>query len=226
MVRIAGMYDGTLIRVSDPPKAAPASGVKATPSDGTTVTPQGIVVARFAQLGVVDHDGDVTVTGAIGGGQDVLISQWGHASWQPGFLPVGKGRVTEEGNWLVLRGRLFMESAAGRETWSVLKGLGGACNWSYGYTVPEADRGTFAGTYVRFLRRLLISECSPVLKGAGIGTTTVELSSLDPLQLEVERAALDNDRALLALQGFTAAKRAHVGTFNGQPVYSSAGGRK
>lgn len=222
---IAGFHDGRVIRVSDPPKAAPAAGVKVGPSDGTTVTDKGLVVARIATLYARDLQGDVTVAGAVGSGQDVVIGQWGHGSYQPGLLPAGKGRVTEEGNHLVLRGQFFLDTIAGRETFLTLKGMVNS-PWSYGYQIAEADRGMFEGELVRFLRKLLIGEASPVMQAAGIGTGTVQLSSLDPFALELASSAHHNERELLRLQGFTAAPRKLVGTFDGAPVFASAGGRK
>lgn len=216
----------TLVNVTGRPKAGKLSETKVAEAE-TTVDPKGLIVARFAKLNVIDLDGDVTVTGAVGDGQDVILSQWGHASWQPGFLPVGKGRVAEEAGYLVLRGQFFMNTIAGRETFLTLKGLAERTEYSYGFQVPLSDRGTFGGQLVRFLRKLLISEVSPVLRGAGVATGTVELSSLDPAQLGFASTAAENERQLRALQGFRRAHHPIVGWHDGQPVrLVPEGGRK
>ena len=51
---------------------------------------KGEVSAVFSTFGVIDHDGDITLPGAIKDGTEVVISSYGHEShW--GALPVGKG---------------------------------------------------------------------------------------------------------------------------------------
>lgn len=225
MTLIAGFHDGRVIRISDPPKAASASEIKLAPADGTTLTDKGLVVARIATLNTVDLQGDVTVTGAVGSGQDVLIGQWNHGSFEKGLLPAGKGRVREEGDYLVLRGQFFMDTIVGRETFLTLKAMVNS-PWSYGYNIAEADRGSFKGEFVRFLRKLVINEASPVMQAAGVGTGTVQLSSLDPMQLMVASAAHHNERELQRLGGFIRKARERVGTFDGAPVFVGAGGRK
>lgn len=242
MPLVAGIApDGGLIRIL--PKAAPVVGVKTVfdesgtiwPAPGTpgapgTVDAKGLVVARFAQLNVVDSDGDITVTGAIGSGQDVVISAWSHGSWEKGLamLPAGTGRITEEAGWLVLRGRFLMDTIAGRETFLTVKGLGPRCEWSYAYQVPESDFGYVNGQRVRYLRKLAVTECSAVLRGAGIGTHSVEVAGMDPTQLMFANAEAANAAALLALQGYGRGKRRIIGHHptDGNPVYAASGGRK
>jgi hypothetical protein len=52
---------------------------------------KGAVRAIISTMNVVDHDGDLVLPGAFGQ-QRVIISAYGHGSWQ-GALPVGKGRI-------------------------------------------------------------------------------------------------------------------------------------
>jgi hypothetical protein len=53
----------------------------------------GLVEAAFSVFGNVDSDGEIVMPGAIENGADIMISAWGHASWQPGILPIGRGTV-------------------------------------------------------------------------------------------------------------------------------------
>lgn len=221
---IVGFHDGALVRISDPPKAAPAAGVKAAPAEVSTDL-KGNVVIAFAKLNVIDSDGDVTLPGAFPS-KEVPLSAWGHATWQPGFLPIGRGRISEERGRAIFRGKMFLSTQAGRETFDVLRELGPLSEFSYGYNVADSDRGMFEGQMVRFLRRLLVHEVSPVLRGAGLDTGVLEMSALDPFALELASSAHHNERALLGLQGFTAAPRQRVGSFAGAPVYVGSGGRK
>jgi hypothetical protein len=225
---IAGIApDGGVIHiVAEPPKAAPVTGVKVAVADVST-GPQGKLTVAFSTLDAVDSDGDVTVHGAFTP-TEVPLSQWGHASWQPGFLPIGRGTIREEGNRGVFRGQMFLGTQAGAETFEVLKALGPLSEFSYGYAVAEADRGMFEGRMVRFLRKLVVHEVSPVLKGAGVRTGVLEMSSLDPWQIEVARIARENERELGKLRGYAAGSRKLLGYApNGAPVFAaSAGGRK
>jgi len=140
----------------------------------------GSIELAFAQFNVIDKDGDVTLPGAFPA-KEVPISAYGHTSWD-GALPVGKGTISEVGEWAVLKGQLFMDTAAGRETHATLKGLGPLAEYSYAYEVVKdgASFGQFAGQNVRFLKSLDTFEISPVLRGAGEGTHTRALKSGAP----------------------------------------------
>jgi len=54
---------------------------------------QGVVDVAFAQLEVVDHDGDYTMPGAFPVGKKVKVCQWGHAHYQ---RVVGAGEIIGE----------------------------------------------------------------------------------------------------------------------------------
>lgn len=133
---------------------------------------QGLVTAVFATLGVVDSDGDVTVDGAFEDGAQVRISAYGHTSWG-GALPVGKGAIRVVGKEAILDGQFFMDTTAGRDTFTVVKELGPMQEWSYGYDAAEFSFGEQDGQRVRFLQKQKVYEVSPVLLGAGIGTRTL-----------------------------------------------------
>jgi HK97 family phage prohead protease len=139
---------------------------------------QGLWQATFSTLGVVDHDGDVTLPGAFEDGAAVVISAYGHTSWG-GALPIGKGVIRATASEAVLDGQLFLTTAAGRETFEVLKGLGELQQLSYGFDVVESELGEHDGKRVRFLKKLKVHEVSPVLVGAGIDTRTLAVKGKD-----------------------------------------------
>ncbi len=141
---------------------------------------KGEIVAVFATLGVIDSDGDVTVKGAFTADAPVVISAYGHTSWQ-GVKPVGKGVIREVGDEAILEGSFFLDTVEGRDTFTVVKELGGLGlqEWSYGYDPVKFSFGEFEGQRVRFLEELKVHEVSPVLKGAGQGTRVVAAKSGD-----------------------------------------------
>lgn len=137
---------------------------------------EGIVTAVFATLGVRDSDGDVTLPGAFKSGAETVISAYGHQSWR-GELPVGKGRIEEIADKAVLTAEFFLDTQAGRDTFTAVKRLGGLGQWSYGYDPDEFSYGQHEGKQVRFLKALTVYEVSPVLVGAGVGTGTISAKS-------------------------------------------------
>jgi hypothetical protein len=148
---------------------------------------RGEVSAVFSTFNVRDLDGDVTLPGAFDDGAEVVISSYQHTSWG-GALPVGKGRIRTTGTEAILDGRFFLDTTAGRDTFTVVKELGPRQEWSYGYDVLEAESGTFAGEDVQFLKRLKVHEVSPVLVGAGIGTRTLAVKALTDLGYDADTA--------------------------------------
>lgn len=133
---------------------------------------KGAVEAVFATLGVIDHDGDVTLPGAFTDGAKVRISAYNHASWGDA-LPVGKGTIREDGNEAILSGQFFMDTTAGADTFKTVKQLEDLGEWSYGFDVVESEPGEMNGQSVQFLKTLLVHEVSPVILGAGLGTRTL-----------------------------------------------------
>lgn len=136
---------------------------------------QGYIEAAFAQLNVVDHDGDVTRPGAFPL-KDVPMSSYNHTSWD-GALPVGKGSISERGDWAVFTGQFFMNTTHGRDAFETIKALGDLAQYSYGYDVTDGGPAVFEGKSVRELRKLDVFEVSPVLMGAGLGTHTLAIKS-------------------------------------------------
>jgi len=137
---------------------------------------QGIVEAIFSTFDKIDSDGDVTRPGAFEDGAEVPISAYGHTSWE-GLLPVGKGRIRTTATQAIVEAKFFMNTAAGRDTFTTLKELGELGQWSYGYDPVEYSFGEFEGQRVRFLDKLKVHEVSPVLVGAGVNTRTLAAKS-------------------------------------------------
>jgi hypothetical protein len=163
---------------------------------------KGEVEAVFATLNVKDHDDDVTKPGAFENGAEVVISAYNHKSWE-GALPVGKGTIHEVGNEVIMKGRFFLNTTAGRDTFEVVKELGARQEWSYGFNVLESEPGEHEGKSVRVLKRMAVHEVSPVLRGAGVGTTTRYAKSLkDEVAEAVDavKAAIDSAERVVALR--------------------------
>ena len=182
---------------------------------------KGEVEAVFATLNVKDHDDDVTKPGAFENGAEVVISAYNHKSWD-GALPVGKGTIHEVGNEVIMKGRFFMQTTAGRETFEVVKELGPKGEWSYGFNVDDSERGEHEGKSVRILKKMTVHEVSPVLRGAGLGTTTRYAKSLkDEVAEAVDAvtAAIESAERVVAL-------RAEKGKSLSQVATSSLDGLK
>lgn len=141
----------------------------------------GQISAVFCTFGVVDHDGDVVYKAAIQDGKEVVISAYNHASWNAGYVPVGKGIIRIVGNEAILEGELFLDTTEGRNTFNALKRLGKLAEYSWGFDVLDGTPNQHGG---RDLKSVDVHEVSPVLKGASIGTRTLALkerrSSVSP----------------------------------------------
>jgi hypothetical protein len=147
---------------------------------------QGLVEAVFSTFDVVDKDGDVTRKGAFTDGADVVISAYGHQSWD-GELPIGKGVIRVRGDEAILEGQFFLDTAAGKDTFTVVKELGDLQEWSYSLEEVEAERGDFNGKNVRFLNKITVKETSPVLRGAGVDTRTLAVKQQKQLTSMIAR---------------------------------------
>lgn len=144
---------------------------------------EGSFKAVFSRFNVVDLDGDVTRPDAFVAGKQVLISQYGH---QWGSLPVGKGVIGFDDEKAWVDGQLFLDTPAGKDTYTTMKNVGELQEFSYGFKVLKASYGAQDGKDVRFLEALDVFEVSPVMRGAGIGTG---LQSIKGLSLEDETEA-------------------------------------
>lgn len=142
---------------------------------------KGQIKAVFSTFNVVDSDRDVTRPGALDEGAAVLISSYGHRSWE-GELPVGKGSIRQTSKEGIFEGEFFMNTDHGRNAFLTVLELAksGLGEWSYGYEPVEYSFGEFEGQQVRFLDKLKVFEVSPVLRGAGANTRTLSAKSAGP----------------------------------------------
>ena len=138
----------------------------------------GSFTARIATLDVIDKDGDVTIPGAFPAGKTILISAYQHGSWSGG-LPVGKGVIREAGSDVFVDGEFNLKTDTGREHYETVKFAPDLQEWSYGFTVKDKELDTeWNGNSVRrVLKKLDVFEASPVLRGAGMNTGTVNIKS-------------------------------------------------
>lgn len=171
---------------------------------------KGEISAVFATYNVVDHDGDVTLPGAFTDGAPVTISAYGHKSWE-GLLPVGRGVIRADGEKAWLEGRFFLNTTAGRDTFEVVKELKDLQEFSYGYDAEEFSYGDHEGRQVRFLRKQLVHEVSPVLKGAGIGTRVLGVKNANIKFADEAQAVVAAVRALSDRAADVMAKRQEKG---------------
>jgi hypothetical protein len=155
---------------------------------------RGDVEAIIATLGVVDKDEDIIRPDAIKEGAKVAMSSYGHDAVF-GDAPVGKGAIHIEGAKAVFKGRMFLATQRGRDTFEVLKEMGGDQEWSFGFRVmgsevpSEAERKQGAR---RVLTKLDCFEVSPVIMGAGVGTRTVGVKGAKtPEELDALNASAD-----------------------------------
>lgn len=160
----------------------------------------GAFSATFATLNVIDHHGDVTRPGAFESGKEVLIGGYQHDMMA---LPVGKGTIHANDERAWVEGSFFTDTQHGKDTYATVKAAGGLMEWSYIFKTLESEEGDFEADGktmpVRFLKKLDVWSVDPVLKGAGIGTRTDSIKSLQPFADEA-------DAVLAAAEAF--AKRA------------------
>jgi len=158
---------------------------------------KGEIALVFATFNVVDHDGDVTLPGAFTEGAPVTISAYGHKSWE-GLLPVGRGVIRTDATKAWVEGRFFLNTIAGRDTWETVKELQDLQEFSYGYDALEYSFGEFEGQQVRFLKKQLVHEASPVLKGAGLRTGVLSMKnrSVDGPARAIKRAIPAHETAV------------------------------
>lgn len=167
---------------------------------------KGEVSAVFSTFNVVDKDGDLTLPGAIKDGTEVVISAYGHES-HFGKLPVGKGVIRTTDTEAILEGKFFMNTAAGRETFEVVKELDSLQEWSYHLGNTTRKSVEEDGRRYWVIEDIgLIKEVSPVLIGAGVDTRTLVAKGLkfneegDAVVAAV-KSYLDRAGEVMALRG-------------------------
>lgn len=160
------MRDGHVIEL----KAAGEAARKTFAGEVKQLTDDGDIVVAFAQIGVVDKDGDISQAGSFPT-KSVPMSAYGHSSWM-GDLPVGRGAIREENGWAIFDGKFFLDTNAGRDTYQTVKNMAELQEWSYGYLPIDFEYTQQAGQQVRLLKKQDVFEVSPVIVGAGVATHT------------------------------------------------------
>jgi hypothetical protein len=169
---------------------------------GLKLDETGAFKALFAPFNKEDKQGDLTLPGAFGKHQKVIISAYGHSSWG-GTLPVGKGFVHddegEDGG--VVEGQFFLNTAAGKDTYTIVKELGDLQEWSYALPEIDYEMRTIDGHTVRILKKITVNEVSPVLMGAGNGTRTLAIKGVLSFAEQMEKVTMSAEDALERLKG-------------------------
>ena len=133
---------------------------------------EGTFSAVFATLGVVDRDGDVTLPGGIRGRRaGGRIRRTGTPSTRAPRRS-GRARIRTTREEAIVDAQLYMETTAGRDTFSLLKARGARQQSSYGFDVlqPARVHGRRRAEGERAACKLRVREISPVWEGAGVGT--------------------------------------------------------
>lgn len=135
---------------------------------------QGLVEAVFSTFDELDRDGDITAKGAFTDGAPLVISAYGHRSWD-GELPVGKGVIRVGSTEAIADMQFFLETTHGRDTFETVKQLSeaGLQEWSYSLQDVVSEWVKVDGRSARLLKKITVKEVSPVLVGAGMSTRTL-----------------------------------------------------
>ncbi|HEY9562662.1 MAG TPA: hypothetical protein VIR30_02730 [Nocardioides sp.] len=134
----------------------------------------------------MDHDGDVTLPGFFGTQHAAIVPShdWKH-------VPLGKAVIREVANEAVVDFKLNLKIEPARQWHEAirfdLENPPALQEYSYGFSIARGGSrpGEVNGRPVRFLQPLKsgapgvrVHEVSPVLRGAGIGSRTLGLTSL------------------------------------------------
>ena len=165
----------------------------------TTDDEKGNVEAVFSVFNNLDSDGDVVLPGAIRSGfkDDQVPMVFAH-KWDQ---PIGKGKIVQEDDKAVFKGKFFMGTEAGKEAYNLAKEMGDLQEWSFGfrindYEVAEFQKDGESVGDVRYLKDLEVYEVSPVLVGANRQTYTLAIKTGEEAIYESsseEKAANDED---------------------------------
>ena len=174
---------------TDDPQLPEAFGMKAMSDVTIGDESKGEVRAIVRVLDEVDHEGEVTPSGAIPDGMKVTVSDYNHdtvmgallGTGVPDAAPVGKGVIKIEGNKAVAHVNYFMETARGKEAFLTVKAMGADQAWSFAYRKEQVDKPS-AEWQAKGARRVLTKlgplldgamEVSPVKMPGGRGTATL-----------------------------------------------------
>ena len=137
---------------------------------------EGKIALKVATMGVIDRHYDILMPGSVGE-QQCLISQFNHASSRGAAVPIGKGRIYEQGNDLLFEGELDMKLGAACDTWHALNFAPELYEVSWGFLVTDATERQVDGEWVRGIEKTIVREVCPVMVGAGIDTGVISVKS-------------------------------------------------
>ena len=182
------------------------------------------ITAIVARLNVLDYDNDYTERGAFGR-QEVAIAGWGH-KWD--VEPNGRGVVYEQGDLVLYTGRFFDHPDA-RKAYETIKamslpdpnveGSAGIQEFSYGYYIKEAgfevrEIDGMGPREVYVLKKLDVFEISPVYRGAGIGTGTIDIKAAEKHEVQpAGDAGADTDNTIAIAKAQAAAFQYRYGQY-------------
>lgn len=166
------------------------------------VDDEGSFEAVIATLNVVDHDGDLTISGAFKTQSVSILPAHDRRSQS-----LGKAKIFEKGDKAIARGKFNLDIQAAREMHASLKfdlaNGDPVQEWSYGFQIKESEEETRDGETIRILKSLDVFEVSPVLRGAGMGTGTISAKDKDQKNI-----SLADDLAAVAKEVTRVAERA------------------
>lgn len=141
---------------------------------------KGEVGAVISTLDVIDHDGDVATKAGFPTGIPVIMSAYNHQSWK-GALPLGYGTIETTDDEAHFKGQFLMNTSHGADAFHTVKALSeqGLQEWSYSLSGIQSHKGLKDGKPARFLDSFGVTEVSPVIKGASIGTRTTSIKGFE-----------------------------------------------
>ena len=146
----------------------------------TAMDEAGKGLAELATLSAIDSDGDTYQPGAFSWKPEGHLWAMMMPAHNRRAIPFGKARVFEEGDNAFAELNLNLKTTAGREWHEALLfdfaiGLP-VQEWSFGYNAEYTYRVNASGR-IRVLTKVDVDEVSPVLRGAGNGTRTIEIKN-------------------------------------------------
>jgi hypothetical protein len=107
----------------------------------------------------------------------VLVGGWNHSIWEKGSGPVGRGTLTEENGYGVLNAQFWLDVPQGRDAFLCVKHAGELQEWSWSLEETVSRPIQHSGKTVNEITKTRIRECSPVTRGASIGSGTLSAKS-------------------------------------------------
>ena len=147
----------------------------------------GEVSSVFANIGKVDSYNTILDSGALKR-QSVFLSAWNHDSapssdffsFDPGKLPAGAGDITEDEEQRngVFNGRFNLKTARGSDAYEIVKQTAELMDWSFYFRVLdeepiEHEDGSKDSCWL--MKEVDVAEVSPVMRGAGQNTFTLNI---------------------------------------------------